>query len=378
MGLRIEVVQQARALLQQGYSVRQVAERLGCSRKDVEKVAIAQSGLRNTRLTVTCALMLLLIAWLVAPRRHEDRVPAASATPATLSLMDTNILAAYELIAAGSIEDRWLLEKEVFTGSELAHERNVLARLKDELEGALDHYTTIAEVRALKNRFGGQIAPSLFSDFGGGSSKLIGIPGEEIATLSKKARSGIEVVFYPRSHAQHPRLKGQHLLYDNLWRVCIMAMLDYPDRTWRDAAFIHELWHAKRDRDGAASAHAPPLSDSWISEELEAHALQAQVMNIGTASKYRKLLEQTVSHAPARTVHDFLTTVPPTTFRMLDTLFQQPMRGEAEFRTAQYVLNLGVAWLEHHQKNQARQEQEKIALYRSIVRPHTMTVHPGR
>ena len=108
---------------------------------------------------------------------------------------------------------------------------------------------------------------------------------------------GLEVSTVPFIQLQrYPHMFPSLLYYRKSWGAVMVVGIEVPD-AFLPALMFHEMWHAKKHRDGAESATAHPASDSFIWEEIEAHEIELNVMDAVTDGKVRALFEDIRSRA---------------------------------------------------------------------------------
>ena len=147
---------------------------------------------------------------------------------------------------------------------------------------------------------------------------------------------------------------------------------DYGISDALEVIIAHELWHAKLHREGAASSTAPSVSDIWVDEELQAHEVEAKVLDARTKGAYKKSLRDIASGISATSIKRFLLKVQPADIRKLDSLFKPGIQQETDIRAAQYFLNLTETWLGTKYTGEELR-QKKIEAYRYLIDPRRST-----
>jgi len=103
-------------------------------------------------------------------------------------------------------------------------------------------------------------------------------------SIDEKSHPGGKVVigFYPEEDAPyHPA----SFWYDAQSRTIMVAALDWPERVF-GAMLYHELHHALRHVEGTATHHLPSGSPEWYWEEVEAHIIEAKLLDRATEGGY--------------------------------------------------------------------------------------------
>lgn len=357
-------MQEIRQLLEQGMSARQIAAQTGCSRREVQELAGRIKQEKQSRIKKVLAIIAVAVVasagifWLITSRREavvKSNDPMSWHPAITRSLGE---------LQATYTSDVWLLQDDRVTDEAIQNEIRVSHNYIERMNSALASYESIPEVKTLKEEFGGKFRPTVFSPTAGTSRTLFsGIANPKDI---EPQPGSLEVCFSPRNAENHPRIRGQLLLYDPNWRALFIGALDYPDKRWFDALAIHELWHAHLHRLGAISSTAPMRSDPWISEELAAHALEDVILNVSTQGKYVSTVHDIASKIKAVSVGDFMRQIPADDLKRLDEVFIKGSHREGRVRVATYVLTLVRDWLSQRYSGDELQQQQ-IQAYRMII-----------
>lgn len=360
-------IESVERLLRQGKNPREVAQTLGYSRRKVKEIAKRMKrDKREKRLKYSAGLIgILFFLGLVGVEGYKlFRDPTAHE-------MNVNIVRCADGLTISSATRSWLIEQEQLMGQGLEEDIVLLQTLTDKLNQVLQPYTTLPEVKQLEQQFGGQMFPTIFSSFGGGTSKIVRKGKVEETRLPLHDPAKIEVVFYGRFAYRHSKIRERLLFYDGEWRALILAALNYADDRMFAAILAHELWHAKKHREGAASAIAHTLTDPWVDEELEAHALETEVLSEATKRSYTRRLGEIIrKYRKSSSVRRFLATLEPADLRYLDSLFQPGLSEESDMRSAQYLLDLCMTWLaQHYQGGELHRRKREV--YRMLIQPQS-------
>lgn len=259
-------------------------------------------------------------------------------------------------------EDQWLITSQEIEGDNFQLQVGLISETSSRIEKMLEKYQNIPEVAEQKKMFSKRIFVSFYSGQAGGYTKRV-FAGEFKEDMLKDP--SLEIVLYGKGHEHAPRIKDQFAKYDPEWRAVIIAGAKFSDQ-WADALIIHELEHAKMDRSGEASAHAPPASDLYINEELMAHDVESVVLNQATDGQYHKRLKEIIGAKrnidSLKKLHDSLNIKD---LKSLDQLFSPAGEREASLRLTQYLLDLGEIWLESKYAGEELKRQ-KINNYRLL------------
>jgi hypothetical protein len=345
-------------MLTQGQSVRVVADTLGMKRSDVERIATDLHQERKSKLAfrlivlislaVLCGICLMVYRTLTAePTDVEMYGPVFKATKAIQT-------------APGK---GWVLEtSSKATDARFSEEIEFSEKILDRLNKLVDRNSVLPLGAEIKKAFRGKFRPTIFVPKGrGGISKYL--------TRDPKPKASgeyLELVFFARADLGNPMVHKDHLSYNAEWRALFIAALEYSDDAWFGALTEHELLHALRDKQGAPSARTQFGNDLYVTEELEAHDLEMDVLDLSTRGQYKARLNRIASSISARTTRQFISRVLPANFQELDALFSQPTMDERDFRAAQYILNLTETWLGQKYIG-ADLLAEKIKAYRLLI-----------
>lgn len=360
-------MEEIRQLLSQGKTVRQIVAQTGYSRKQVERVVEDMKRQRKSstrKLFLIVGLVVVVVAFVYALVSYHNYLIQKANDPATWR---PAVRAAIDGVRRTFGSDNWLLENDSNAPEVIQREVEISKTYTERLEAALAANSNVPEVKILKDEFGGKFYTTVFSPSFGGTSRKIYV-GSTFEEANKPAPAGsIEVCFFPRNAEKHPRMRGQLLLYDQSWRALMIGALDYPDKRWFDALAIHELWHAHMHKSGAPSATAPSLSDSWISEELQAHDLENKVLDNGTKGEYLKTVRSITSGIRGKLLGEFLQQIKTEHLIQLDKLFGKGSDREGSVRSSQYLITLTNDWLNLKYQGEELQRQQ-IEAYRTISR----------
>jgi hypothetical protein len=359
-------IERVQRLLKTGQTPRQVSKELGYSRQEVQEFA-EQLSSQQRRSTIRSILLplfgLAAMALLAATAYYSLKEPSNA------EVYGNVIKGAEGLTSPTQTGASWFLNTDQLPETEDAvkAEMSLISRLTARVNKALNDNSGIPEVKEEQDMFGGNLMSSVFTGSFGGTTRILTAGKGTFPTLKN-----LEVAFYSRHSLDHPRIGHRLLFYDSNWGSLIIAALNFSDDKWYDALLAHELWHAKRHREGAASATAPMLSDIWIDEELQAHDVETKVLDARTNGAYRQRLHGIASRISARSEKHFLAKITPEDLRQLDQLFNPGIAEERNIRAAQYFINLATTWLEIKYSGE-KLRQKKIGVYRLMIDPTKST-----
>lgn len=366
------------------WSARQIARATGRPRHEINKeLAEEQASRRRCIFCYTLVVLLslvgaavVLMAWPSLELLFQDFIkPAPRSTP-RLSGRSTATNFALSASADASLKqiiselererqlDRWLIER-LPVDLTFGHDYAVARQLTRDVNQAFVRHQSIPEVAAIRQEFGDHLYTSflLAVDNSSAATQFLGRGREEIEKI-RRDESRHEVAVYPRSVRHNRRLHGSYLAYDREWRALLMPAIDFADRGWFDALVIHEMHHGLCLKRNLPSSHAPTLSNAWISEELQAHELESRVLDEATAGRYFHRLGEIIKRSKSQSLDDFLVGLTAADVRSLDELFAPAGKLEGALRTAQYVLNLSLTWID---SRGGRTSAAKVRAYRALI-----------
>lgn len=354
--------EKVKKLLALGRTPRKVAAETGWNRHEIQAIANQMNSRRFRKNAITASLAILAVIgtiFFAYTRRSE---------PGDLEVY-SNIVKVSNALPTDKSRTSWFInqERDPRTPEDFSAELSLLERLTGEINKALTDNIDIPQVRDQWEMFGDRFIPSLFSSFQGGTTR----------TISKELKiphgsKNQEVVFYGHFALDHPRIRHRLLFYDPDWRALIVAALNFNDKVWHDVILIHELWHAKMHREGNPTAIAPMLSDSWVTEELQAHDLEQEILNARTGGEYKRRLQTVTARRAAKNLKDFLLKLQTEDFVLLDSLFKPSIQEEVDIRAAQYALSLSQAWLaSQYQGDELNMRRTEV--YRYLIDPRQST-----
>jgi hypothetical protein len=118
----------------------------------------------------------------------------------------------------------------------------------------------------------------------------------------EKYLEGLEFCVIPKDEYERAKLPAM-VFYRDKWRALMVLAIDMPEK-FMTALVFHELGHALRHQQGRPSATATAGSDSYISEEVEMHALEDKILNYSSGGKlftlYKKILARAKTKDPTK------------------------------------------------------------------------------
>jgi hypothetical protein len=255
--------------------------------------------------------------------------------------------------------DTWLIESELSDQRDLQHEIDLFARFKEQMDFAIDRNRRLPQVEQLGRQYEHKFFITLFSTMGGGTSKFVTKNLNETRLDSLQ-----EVVMFGKFAENHPIIGGQLLFFKAQWNALIMGALQWADSAWFDATFLHELYHAHQFQIQAPTSQAPMLSDLWVTEEIDAHNLEAEVLDLRTGGKLvKKIASKTHS---GNDLMSFMDSLQAKDIQEVDTLFSSAGVPESGTRLTEYELMFATEWLKQHGFSGDQLKTRQIQAYREL------------
>ncbi len=228
----------------------------------------------------------------------------------------------------------WLIQPFVPLGQ---REAALLDQFKVRLNQALIDYSSIKAVAEMKQVYYGYILVCAY-DFQRNAPVCPGKEGDQAATNSRlrvdvytepSRRTGQirTLIVYSRGHLAIPSIANQ-------------------EPVWFAGRFLHELLHAKQDRDGSPGARAVPRTPVWAADEVEAYDLVRQVLDKGTKGRYSQAIRRIVAAKRADSLQSLYRSITTNDLMAIDILFGTASIDETTNRLTQYLMDIGNIWLE--------------------------------
>lgn len=243
----------------------------------------------------------------------------------------------------GSPVSEWHVTAQEIVKGDVGRIGFVSGLMLNKLENSLTTYSSLQEVKKLKDQFSGKMYITYYTTEGGGASKMLGRSKGEMDKYSNPTL--LEVCLFPAEFRNEHQTKAGLLHYDQEWKAVIIGAIKMDD-AWFSAFSLHELIHAQKHRNGEPSAVAKHLSDVWIEEELQAHELERRVIDKATKGKYLEAINKVVINKNGfRDPSMLASSWTAEEVQSIDSLFLKPSWDEANLRSAQYQFDLGMLWL---------------------------------
>ena len=312
-----------------------IASELGLTRKQVEEIVKETAAKRRRRNIVLGATLVVALGAVIFSLWYSSQNSSGTNTPASIRQVADQYL-------AGRAPDRWLLTSEQAEGADFPFLINLTETMTARIRGILTKYEGILEVAQLKTAFSNAYV-SFYAGQSGGTSRRIAQGNPDLSFLRNPSQ--IEVVLYGRGHESAARIQNHFAKYDPEWRALILRGIAFH-KDWFDGIVGHELWHALLHRQDSVSALAPPLSDLWIGEELQAHELERKIIDRATTGQYVERLKQIVLNKKKKiSLEALYDSISLEDLRSLDQIFGEPTQDEVHLRLAQYLFDMGDVWL---------------------------------
>ncbi len=161
-----------------------------------------------------------------------------------------------------------------------------------------------------------------------------------------------------------------YIFYNREWKSVLVAAIDIPE-SFLGAFLYHELGHAKKDRvDHAASSMQETDTDLWVSEEVEMHTLEGEVLNRASGGQLFKLYEAIIARAGTDEVNKVLLTLAEKDMQEYERMFDLEGMGLVMYSycLTQFVTGLSFAAVDHVANDATQRERLKIDAYRFIAK----------
>lgn len=355
--------------LRAGGSVRKIATDLNLSRSDVQRRAdqLKKSGFARLWIGgfVVAVVLVIVLVWFLRPKSQDPVHQAQQQSTNVEKPWPKSFRAVGKQILATVPDDKWLVETEQnpLTISEVTRLIGLGKRIIEQIEFGLQRNSSIPEVEKLRKIFSKRLFVTHFSNFGGGTSKFLTMDKEQAIPPDPTDQ---EVVIYGQFAQNHPHIRGQLLFYEQSWRSVMIGAIEW-DQAWLEAVSLHELYHARMYREGAPSATAPQMSDLYIQEEVAAHNLEHDVLNLRTGGTYNATIQKILNSKVDVTSREALMTqITADDLKQLNGLFPPAGSREIAVRLAQFYISLLNGWVDRNFKDEELLQQ-KIVNYRKLV-----------
>lgn len=327
----------------------------------MEKKTRKKSG--NKALFVVLALLATGFIAMMMLRTSTTRGPTAeSAKTSTTSSLAAHrrMLDSTYMTWHGRLADRFWL-----TGDEqMLNQRDILTQWSKRVKRLLNAYKgTNERTGALYNKYW-QFTLTEFVD---GASRRI-LTDEEGAQVEAGKKpdfvTGIEICVVPESQRRRHPFPSE-LYYRQEWGALMVIAVGIPDPFFA-ALLYHELDHAyKHQVLRAPSSTAPPASDSYVEEEVQAHELEHEILDKAVNGQLSQLYDQIMRRRTFTRVADALLAVTVTDLVEFDRLFGLVEAGErmASIYAAQFYMGLGI-YVINQTVSPDRRLAEKVVFYR--------------
>jgi hypothetical protein len=152
------------------------------------------------------------------------------------------------------------------------------------------------------------------------------------------------------------------LFYRRDWGTVMMAGQNWPNPYFA-SVLMHELGHAYRHK---VEGHSDPMfSRAWLTEEVDMHELQAQVLAHATDGAYSNAVDRIIDqYSQAQTPASLLATVTSEDLRALDSIIGVGKEGRAirGATLAEHIAILGFRFIDR----KGGRLDDKIEHYRWI------------
>lgn len=354
-----ELNQKIQQRLKSGMSVRQIADDLNIPRTEVQKQVNQLKKNKSKRFWIYFipAIFVIVVLILILQSKPQAQIDNFQQHTETEESWLRNFRSITHQIISKKTDDRWLFEK--VTEDDIPRLVALGKYITKQIELGLEKNSSIPKVKEMKEIFAKNLYVSYFDDASGGSVQF------SMETTKIPSDSDQEVVFYGKNSSTHSMIDDHPLFYDKEWRALVIGAMDWDD-IWFQAVTLHELYHAKMYRDGAPSSVSPPMSNLYIQEEVSAHNLEHEILNLQTGGKYNKIVKEILNSKKAGNQKELIEQITAEDLILLDGLFGVGRSRETGIRLTQFYFSLLNEWVDRQFKQEDR-AKEKSYNYRLIV-----------
>lgn len=261
-------------------------------------------------------------------------------------------------------EQQWLFSGSQMEATDLAKFTSVSKSTIQKAENSFKTYSSIPEVKQFADKYSGKLYVSLFSS-ATNAPMMMGRGTDAFKGFNDP--SYLEICLFDSKARENPRNQFTLLSFNPRFNTMMLASIDFKE-PWFSAFFLHEMYHVKKFREGAQSSKKDQYgTDLWISEEVEAHELEAKVLDSATKGKFlgavNAIVEKRKDYTDVNLVPSSLTLEE---LNGLDGLFPPCSKDEISFRVSQYIFTVGFSWLEKRFSG-AELQKKKTDYYRFIT-----------
>lgn len=157
----------------------------------------------------------------------------------------------------------------------------------------------------------------------------------------------------------------------------------YSDQHLFDSVLAHESYHGFRfltDEQVRKSTRQPstlsPAEQKWFwrfraREELNAYSVGRKVLNLATNNAYQNALGQVIESNRSPSLAELFDTVTVADLELIDSVLQPSSNHETMSRCYQYLMDLGVLWLERNTPPDNRRTVEEDLYMAFAQNPRT-------
>lgn len=350
-----------------GESIRKIAGDLKIPRSQVKKQADQLKGANSKKIgfyTVLAIILITSMIWFFMAKAKKSTQPERMQQTKTQELWFKNFKSVCHQILVTKAEDEWLIETEKAKDeNEIPKIAKLSEQIASKVELGLQNNSSIPEVGKLNKVFGNNLRVSYFDNTSGGTIQFSTRNSTELVSTELNKQ---EITIYSKQSASNARINDHPLFYDKGWGSLIIAAIKW-DPVWLQAVSLHELYHAKMYIDNTPSSISPPMSDLYIEEEIVAHNIEHNVLNLQTTGKYNDVIQRIVDSKNADSQKELMKQITEDDIIKIDSLFGAAGSREVGIRLTQYYFSLLNNWVDNKKFNKEKTLQEKIDNYRLIV-----------
>ncbi len=304
---------------------------------------------------IAISVVMLTIAAMASLYLYHRPKPEVPSGPETIRLPLTRSLMYY--IGFLPATNHWWMTTNVIPTDPMTVRmvERQLAILAQSLE-ASRHASPLAE--AVASNYSGFFA----SVYDHGHATVVGTN----AASRKDHTNQQEICFFAKSDYRRETF-ASCMYYDKATRTLMVAGIDWPE-PFLSAVLMSELGHAMRY---PSPLHYKMKSPEWLAEQLEMHALEADVLNYRTSGKYyaaiERMVDRRMSVKSITNPRDFIESIFLADLKELDVVIgafdrDRPMR---DMSVAQHYITLTSHFIDRKRLPDA--DKQKSDYYRYVT-----------
>lgn len=346
---------------EQRMSIPKIVRLTGLTRNEVENMLADKKGLAGNGkvLFLLVAIVGIIFAGTVGigiprkaePKRNEIAV-SQKAEPAENELWLDSRSPAIQNFFNERAKSAHYLTARVFEKNDMRVFAPFIHEKEAWIEQAYKTGASIPEVAATSRVFSGKTALAVYHN---GNVMFLATSKAE---KEKAGNHAMVLLFFTHDEpAPDVQEAGSDFFYDHNDGLVNIAIDDYS-KLWFQTIALHELYHATR----ASNWKTLPggsLPDGYASEEITAHGIQRDYLNIVTHGAYEKTIAKVLGQLKdTSSVRELWGNLTTENLDEIDRVFGKCYSFESQVRASQYLFDLAHYWtLNHVPKDQLKKAE---------------------